>query len=220
MATGYLGIKSADYSATYEGLLYCKTNIGGYFFDGVLNVSHSSRLTITQNPVETGASVVDHAYLNPAEITMKIVVSDVHQSIVPGQFGEGWRRHTSAWKILKKLQSDRIPVSVFTKLGLYDNMLIESLSSDDNYETIDSLIAIVSLREIPVATLKTVKISKADQTAYETELGKVSLQYLDRSNESMLYILNGGGDYYSSDTSSENLGNNSQGSSSGGGATR
>lgn len=187
---GYLNRAAADFSKTsYQGLLYCKTNIGGYFFDGFLDVTHSSNLEITENQIETGASVVDHAYMKPVTLSMTVLVSDVHQSIVPGQFSEGWRRHTSAWQLLKRLQADRTPLSVFTKLALYDNMLIKSIEAVDTDQTLHSLEAKVTLQEVPVATLKTVKISAADQTTLNAEIGKVNAQYLTNSDWSTLALI-------------------------------
>lgn len=187
---GYLNRAAADFSKTsYQGLLYCKTNIGGYFFDGFLDVTHSSNLEITENQIETGASVVDHAYMKPVTLSMTVLVSDVHQSIVPGQFSEGWRRHTSAWQLLKRLQADRTPLSVFTKLALYDNMLIKSIDAVDTDQTLHSLKADVTLQEVPVATLKTVKISAADQTTLNAEIGKVNAQYLTNSDWSTLALI-------------------------------
>ena len=187
---GYLNRAAADFSKTsYQGLLYCKTNIGGYFFDGFLDVTHSSNLEITENQIETGASVVDHAYMKPVTLSMTVLVSDVHQSIVPGQFSEGWRRHTSAWQLLKRLQADRTPLSVFTKLTLYDNMLIKTIEAVDTDQTLHSLEAKVTLQEVPVATLKTVKISAADQTTLNAEIGKVNAQYLTNSDWSTLALI-------------------------------
>ena len=187
---GYLNRAAADFSKTsYQGLLYCKTNIGGYFFDGFLDVTHSSNLEITENQIETGASVVDHAYMKPVTLSMTVLVSDVHQSIVPGQFSEGWRRHTSAWQLLKRFQADRTPLSVFTKLTLYDNMLIKTIEAVDTDQTLHSLEAKVTLQEVPVATLKTVKISAADQTTLNAEIGKVNAQYLTNSDWSTLALI-------------------------------
>lgn len=187
---GYLNRAAADFSKTsYQGLLYCKTNIGGYFFDGFLDVTHSSNLEITENQIETGASIVDHAYMKPVTLSMTVLVSDVHQSIVPGQFSEGWRRHTSAWQLLKRLQADRTPLSVFTKLALYDNMLIKTIEAVDTDQTLHSLEAKVTLQEVPVATLKTVKISAADQTTLNAEIGKVNAQYLTPSDWSTLALI-------------------------------
>ncbi len=179
---GYLAKSGSDTTGlSYDAMLFCKTNIAGYFFDGFMSVSHERKLTITQNPVETGASVVDHAYVNPTTVTMKIMMSDVHQSIIPGQFSDRTFRHTSAWAILKQIQESRIPVDIFTKLGYYKNMLIESISAEDTKETFRALDATVTLVEIPVARVKTVKISKASQTTIDTKMAEVQVDYVDRS---------------------------------------
>ena len=179
---GYLAKSGSDTTGlSYDAMLFCKTNIAGYFFDGFMSVSHERKLTITQNPVETGASVVDHAYVNPTTVTMKIMMSDVHQSIIPGQFSDLTFRHTSAWAILKQIQESRIPVDIFTKLGYYKNMLIESISAEDTKETFRALDATVTLVEIPVARVKTVKISKASQTTIDTKMAEVQVDYVDRS---------------------------------------
>lgn len=185
--TGYLAKSGSDTTGlSYDAMLFCKTNIAGYFFDGFMSVSHERKLTITQNPVETGASVVDHAYVNPTTVTMKIMMSDVHQSIIPGQFSDLTFRHTSAWAILKQIQESRIPVDIFTKLGYYKNMLIESISAEDTKETFRALDATVTLVEIPVARVKTVKISKASQTTINTKMAEVQADYVDRSTLSWI----------------------------------
>lgn len=172
---GYLSNSASNTDGlTKEALLYCKTNIGGYFFDGFLNIKHEKRTVITTNPVETGASIADHAYIEPATLTMSIAVSDVHTSLLSGQFeGPSDIRHVNAWNVLKQLQEDRIPCSVLTKLGLYNNMLIESLSAEDDDSTFSTLKAEVTLREIPIARVRTVKISAADQTTLETQMAAI-----------------------------------------------
>ena len=179
---GYLAKSGSDTTGlSYDAMLYCKTNIAGYFFDGFMSVSHERKLTITQNPVETGAAIVDHAYVNPSSVTMQIMMSDVHQSIIPGQFSDLTFRHTSAWAVLKQIQESRIPVDIFTKLGYYKNMLIEEISADDTKETFRALSATVKLTEIPVARVKTVKISKASQTTINTKMAEVQVDNVDRS---------------------------------------
>ena len=179
---GYLAKSGSDTTGlSYDAMLFCKTNIAGYFFDGFMSVSHERKLTITQNPVEAGAAIVDHAYVNPSSVTMQIMMSDVHQSIIPGQFSDLTFRHTSAWAVLKQIQESRIPVDVFTKLGYYKNMLIEEISADDTKETFRALSATVKLTEIPVARIKTVKISKASQTTINTKMAEVQVDNVDRS---------------------------------------
>ena len=194
MSEGYISTSGTPTAGlTYDALLYCKTNIGGYFFDGFMRVEHNIELQTTSNPVETGASVVDHAYVKPAELVMKVMMSDVHQSLVQGQFAGASFRSVNAWQVLRKLQSDRIPMSVFTKLGLYTNMLITKLSTTDTAETFRALSAEVTLREIPVARIKTVKISSADQTTINTEMGKIEASQINNELQSLLYQWYGGG---------------------------
>lgn len=193
---GYASPSGSDTSSVSpDALIYCKTNIGGYFFDGFMKVNYSKNLKITSNPVETGAALVDHAYLEPAQITMDIMMSDVHRSSVLSrdQFDSSWSRSVDAWNILSKIQSDRIPVSVNTRLGFYENMLIQSLEANDNTETFRSLKATVTLVEIPIARVRKVKISAADQTTINTERGKIEAQKVRQELESILYQWYGGG---------------------------
>lgn len=176
----------------YDSLIYCKTNIGGYFFDGYLNLSVSSNLEITTHPVESGSDITDHAYLKPREITMTILMSDAHESMVAGQFEGGWSRSVSAWNVLEKIQQDRIAVSVLTRVGLYENMLIQNLVADDTDLQIAGLKAQVTLVELPVARVRTVEISLADQTTIDTEMGNISATYpSDTELESLLSMLAG-----------------------------
>ena len=194
MSEGYIATSGTPTSGlTYDALLYCKTNIGGYFFDGFMQVDHTIELQTTENPVETGASVVDHAYVKPARVVMKVMMSDVHQSLVPEQFSGASFRSVNAWQVLRKLQADRIPMSIFTRLGLYTNMLITSLTASDTPETFRALSAEVTLKEIPVARIKKVKISSADQTTIKSEMGKIEASQINDELQSLLYQWYGGG---------------------------
>ena len=194
MAQGYLSPSINDpLPSEYNSLIYCKTNIGGYFFDGIMNINHTRELEITENPVETGASIVDHSYVKPATIMMDVLMSDVHRSIYPGQFDGAKSRSLAAWDVLNKIQSSRIPCSVFTPLGLYNNMLVSSIEATEDASTVHALSAKVTLREIPIARIKTVKISSAPQTTNSTNLGQLEASTVGGTLGSILYELFGKG---------------------------
>lgn len=194
MVQGYLSPSVNDpLPSEYNSLIYCKTNIGGYFFDGIMNINHTRELEITENPVETGASIVDHSYVKPATITMEVLMSDVHRSIYPGQFDGAKSRSFAAWDVLNKIQSSRIPCSVFTPLGLYNNMLVSSIEATEDSSTVHALSANVTLREIPIARIKTVKISSAPQTTNSTNLGQLEASTVGGTLGSILYELFGKG---------------------------
>ncbi|SIP74142.1 conserved hypothetical protein [Xenorhabdus innexi] len=45
-------------------------SIGKFLFDNVMIENHRSSLRITENPIESGAAIADHAILEPKEITI------------------------------------------------------------------------------------------------------------------------------------------------------
>jgi hypothetical protein len=170
--------------AKYKSLIYAKTNVAGYFFDAFLRVDHTSKLNITQHPIETGANVSDHAFLEPAELVMEIGMSNSAKSIVNGQFDSSRSRSVTAFALLKELQAQRIPLQIHTRLCNYKNMLIESIVAPDDYKTQYSLKATVTFREIMIASTKTVKISARAQVTGSTNKGNVQPV---KPNESVAY---------------------------------
>lgn len=191
MADGYLARSATNTDGmTVEAMLYCKTNIAGYFFDGFMDIDVASELEVTENPVETGTAIADHSYVKPTEVTMQVIMSDVHQSLVPGQFTGGWSRSVTAYKILKEIQTKRIPIAVLCRLGLFENMVIRRLQANDTADTYQALSATVTLVELPIARVKTVEISLASQTTINTEMGKLqAVDTTDKEDESILYML-------------------------------
>lgn len=139
-------------------LVGIKTNIESYFFDAFLKVDHTSKLTMTSHPVEQGANITDHAYLEPQTITMEIGMSDACVSYVSGQFQQKYTRSVSAYDTLLKLQAERQPLTVHTRLKTYKNMLIENITAPDDYTTLFGLRVTVTLTEIITAKTQTVTI--------------------------------------------------------------
>lgn len=201
--------------ATYEGLqeianknpdetlelIRCKTNIGGVFFDGFFDIEHRSDLKITSHPVQMGASISDHAFLEPVELTMTVKMSDCNEDIIQGQFTQegdenAWlyKRGCTAFQVLQDLQRIRIPLSVHTRLRHYENMLIKSVVAPDDYDKLYGMEATVTLQEIIVAQAETVlvKVSKREQTTGESNSGVEAVE--DTSNTSLLEQLSGTGD--------------------------
>lgn len=152
-------------------LIYIKTNIGAWFFDAFLRIDHTSRLKITEHPVQSGAAITDHAYLEPAELVMEIGMSDTARSLVDWQFTANKPRSEIAYQVLMELQAQRVPLQVMTKLKVYKNMLIEVIAAPEDYKTLYGLRTTVTLREIIVAEVKTVQISARPQVTGSTQRG-------------------------------------------------
>ncbi len=176
--------------SAYQGLpmfpgtttVVIKTNLAGYYFDAILSSQHESSLTVTAHPVESGAAISDHAFVNPRQLTLQIGMSDAAKDIYPGQFEGGPAgRSVTAYRLLCDLQKSRIPVKVLTRLGEYDNMVIESVSASDDNKTAFGLRATVTLREILVAVVTTVKVSSRPHVTDSTERGAVEPKKLPQS---------------------------------------
>ncbi|WP_062306566.1 phage baseplate protein [Alicyclobacillus sendaiensis] len=178
--------------APIKSWVYAKTNIGGWFFDAVLQATHTSTLTITQHPVQSGSSITDYAYMQPRTLSLTIGMSDVAKSFIPGQFSGGKSRSVQAYQVLLQLQQMRIPVQVYTRLGLYQNMLIETLTVQDDNTTTHGLRCTVDMSEVLVATVQTVKISSKPSVTSSANKGKQQAKQVPQSIlETLSQLLNG-----------------------------
>lgn len=146
-------------------LVYCKTNIAGFFFDAVLNVSTEHAATITSHPVQSGANISDHMYLEPVQISMEIGMSDAMASMVRGQWVGAYTKSISAYRKLCELQAARIPFTVLTRLNQYPNMVIRSISVNDNAQTLYGLRATVNLQQLIIANVASEKVSARNWTS-------------------------------------------------------
>ena len=182
-----------------------KWPIGGMYFDGIMRTEHVSRIRPTEYPVQTGATMTDHALVEPAEVTIEIMMTDAKASsymqnpmlpqglpINPPIFDHCWPdlggapdmltmakdgRSARAWMNLRKLQVQRIPITVETRLQTYHNMLIEELSAPDDVMTLHALRCTVRLREIIFAQVAQTETSaRASASAEETSSGQTPVQ--------------------------------------------
>jgi len=152
-------------------LVYAKTDVGGYFFDAIIRADHTSTLRMTEHPVQTGSSIVDHAFKLPDHLTLEIGMSDAMDRFVSSQFGDNTSKSVSAYQTLKGLQNDRTLLTIQTRLNKYSNMLVESIHAPDDYKTRDGLRCTVAFREIIMATVTTTLVSarpNASQTSSKT----------------------------------------------------
>jgi len=128
------------------------TSEKNYFFDAYLKIDHQRRLTVTEHPVQTGANISDHAYLMPAVVVMEIGMSDAMDAYESGQFQGDTSKSVSAYKTLERLHEARIPLTVVTRLGKYENMIIEDIHAPDEAKTQYGLKVTVTFKQIIMAT--------------------------------------------------------------------
>lgn len=165
-------------------------SLGGMIFTAVLRADHTQKLTLTEHPVQTGASITDHAYLEPAEVILEVGESDC-------ELGDGGSARVFGQ--LLAMQAEREPLEVVTRLKTYENMLIESIETSDDYTTQGALKATVTLREIIMADAAIVQVSgRAKKSADrhktdKTNRGEVVPEPIDEIDRSKLAEIQGWG---------------------------
>jgi hypothetical protein len=151
-----------------------------YVFDNASSAVHEQDLAITENPVQTQASLSDHSYLIPARLSVQLLMSDAMQSYVIGQFSGTQSRSVSAYQVLLQLQKAQVPLQVSTRLRQYTNMLIASIRADEDSSTRYGGKFHVSFKEVLLASAEvthstigsTSEYSADPQTTNTTILGQ------------------------------------------------
>ena len=127
-----------------------QTSMGDFYFDAVFKTEHNATMMITEHPVQTGAPIADHAYLEPEEITCEIGMTDVN--------GDGLS--VQMYQQLRELMGRREPFTLVTRLHSYENMLISALSAPDDYTTMFALKAAIVFKQIRVVQVSTVQVQQ------------------------------------------------------------
>ena len=127
-------------------------------FDAVEVEDHTFETTVTDEPVETGSSIADHAYDLPVRLTITAAVSDIPP---PGKDGDtyatqGPTRGLAAYAWLRQAQQAHDPFSVQSGLDLFPSMLITSLKVKKDKSLEHILYFTVELKEIKWVTAQVV----------------------------------------------------------------
>ncbi|MES2587014.1 MAG: hypothetical protein V4536_08855 [Pseudomonadota bacterium] len=136
-------------------------SIDGYVFDAVFSEEHEAQLEVTDNPVETGVVVSDHAFMKPLKVKIKAGVSDAVLNPITrfygvDQFSGGTSRSKRAFDLLCDLQKSAEPFDVQTGLKLYKNMVCTSIRTSQDSSTSSALIFEAELREVIIVNTESV----------------------------------------------------------------
>lgn len=162
-----------------------KTAPTSYVFDAVLSAEHDQTLTKTHHPVQTGASVSSHAYIEPAQLVLYVLMSDVaaqysasNQSSAPyiQQWTGNPSKSVSAYRQVLALQSARIPLTVTTRLRTYYNMLILRVSPREDDKTITGARFRIEFEQLFIANIQSNPNSVRPNDTQSTGLGAVNVQ--------------------------------------------
>lgn len=151
-----------------------KKSIGGIELDAVISESHTNTVRVTKNPIELGADITDHAIIEPKSIRILAQVSDSPLGaaalgqivdLISGLFGtstsENITRSNAAYNAMVQLMEQREPIEVQTKLLLYNNMIITSLSVVQDKDSSNVTLMNITLEEVFITESKSVKLDQS-----------------------------------------------------------
>ncbi len=149
-----------------------KRSVGGVQLDAVISETHDNRVSLTTNPVEFGADITDHSFIEPKKIRIVGEVSDTPLGLaalgeivdnISGLFGtattDSQTRSVAAYNALVQLQETREPLQIQTKLRLYQNMIITRLSTTQDKDSSKIANMVIDLQEVNIVETQIISIS-------------------------------------------------------------
>lgn len=159
-----------------------------YFFDAVIRNEHTETQRITSHPVQTGANKSDHSFSLPAQLTLEIGMSDVMDSYSYQQWGtgdDGSSRSVKAYQTILGWKQKGMPLTINTRLGEYQNMVVVMMSTPDDITTKDGLRCHVTFQEILTFT---VSVRKVPYRAAVTETNAKGQKYVKPEEDQGSYL--------------------------------
>jgi hypothetical protein len=160
-------------------------------FDAVFEESHEANLEVTDNPVETGVTVSDHAFMKPLVVTISGGVSDTPlrrvsndryspmkeseaeliRQMLPDAFLYD-SRSKRAFQVIQELQASAQPFDLQTGLRFYRNMVCTSIRASQDKDTASVLIFEAVFREVIIVNVQTVKYKLEKGTSQSRQAGQ------------------------------------------------
>lgn len=163
--SGLVTAAAQNWVGSQSVLFRPKRSIGNFTAQVTISETHTDEMEITDQPVELGAAMSDHAFMRPQEVTIKCLWSDspaitgiiggilgAASSTVSGVAslisGTNVTQSKAVYDQLLLLQQSRIPFDVVTGKRKYTNMLIKSMRVETSKETENALMATLTLRQV------------------------------------------------------------------------
>lgn len=102
--------------------------INGFTVDAAISEDHAFDSDVTVHPVEEGADISDNIRARPITITLDCVVSDTPIADGSVIVEEGTLPTDETFNKLVAIRDARLPVTITTSRGTFENMALQSLS--------------------------------------------------------------------------------------------
>lgn len=140
------------------------------FPDCVVEEVGNDSLQITEHPVETGATITDHAFKKPREVTLRWSWSDSSSTYHAPEQGIVLQIYNA----LLTLQASLAPFTLYTGKSGYSNMLLASVNQTTTKDSEFSLQVVAICKEIIIVSTSSVSIASASPPASAAHMTKPS----------------------------------------------
>lgn len=168
--TNISGVPSAVVSALSSFLTFKpRRRIGVLVPNATIEETSVDEVVITQHPVQQGAAITDHAYVQPAVVTIRCGWTN---STLDAGFNPNYT--TEIYDKLLKLKDERIPFDVVTGNRKFANMLIRSLTKTTDQRTENALMVTIVCQQLNLVNTQVTSISTPnDQQKTPQKTGNV-----------------------------------------------
>lgn len=125
----------------------------------IINESTTDNLTITKQPVQEGASITDHSYMEPTAFSSTAYFQDnSNNSLTSPSTGL-----SKIYKSLLDLQSSRSTFDIVTPKRVYKSMLMSSLTMTTDKNTENILAISMAFQQVIIVSVTTANIPRSRQ---------------------------------------------------------
>jgi hypothetical protein len=161
-----ISIAAAQALDLINPVLILQRNIGGFLADVTVEEIHTDLLEITDDPVEQGADVTDHAFVKVPGLLIRAGWSNSSP-----QAGGDPNYVTDTYQGFRDLQVSRRPFDIVTGKRSYSNMLITRLQVRTDETTEDALLMECECRGVNLVNTQTVTVPSANMASPEVTGG-------------------------------------------------
>jgi hypothetical protein len=131
--------------------------IGSITTQVTLNETTTDTLTVTNQPVQQGASIADHAYQEPT-----VFGCTIYQQQVSNAIGIVTQTLSQIYQQFQNLQSSLTPFSIVTPKRIYNNMLMISLGMTTDKATENILALHLSFKQVILVSVSTTLVVRSN----------------------------------------------------------
>lgn len=154
-----IGDNVSDFALIMPG----RRSIGDLYPHVVVEETHNDELAITTHPVEFGAPVTDHAFMQPYTVEMRCGWSDSTAQT------SGYVQ--AVYKQFLALQASRVPFEISTGKRAYKSMLLRSLMVKTDPDSEYALMCVATAQQIVITNTQMTGGSTAAMTNGSTPIG-------------------------------------------------